>query len=364
MPRPTILVTGSTGKTGRAVVQELLAKDWPVRALVRSRDARSEALARKGAEIVVANLFEGEQMAAALAGVKRAYYCPPMHSETSKTLAAFLYAAEKNRLEAVAAMTQWLASPTHPAQMTRDMWAVEQALPKLDSAAVTILNPGFFADNYLRVGLGMAAQLGLYANFVGDSKNAPPSNADMGRVAAAVLMEPDRHASRRYRITGPELIGVQGIVATLSKVLGRKVRAIDAPEWLLDKVAAYRGESRLDIALLHYYLEDHRQGAFAFGAPTNDVFEVTGRPAESFEATVRAYKERPEAQRTSAAFIKAFGEFMLSPLWRGYDSARFERNAGIHPIATPLYAMQDDAWKADRLEQFNTGSRLSNEVRS
>jgi uncharacterized protein YbjT (DUF2867 family) len=364
MPRPTILVTGSTGKTGSAVVHELLAKDWPVRALVRSHDARSEALARKGAEIVVADMFDGEQMAGALAGVQRAYYCPPIHAETSKTLSAFLYAAEKNRLEAVAAMTQWLASPTHPTQMTRDMWAVEHALPKLEGVAVTILNPGFFADNYLRVGLGMAAQLGLYANFVGDSKNAPPSNADMGRVAAAVLIGPDRHAGRRYRVTGPELIGVHEIVAALSKALGRKVRAIDAPEWLLDKVAAYRGESRLDIAVLHYYLEDHRQGAFAFGAPTDVVLEVTGRPAESFEATVRGYEERPEAQRTAAAFIKAFSEFMLSPLWRGYDTARFERDAGIGPVANPLYAMQDKAWKADRLAQFNAGSLLSNEVRS
>ena len=35
MSRPAILVTGATGKTGRAVVAQLREQDWPVRAVVR-----------------------------------------------------------------------------------------------------------------------------------------------------------------------------------------------------------------------------------------------------------------------------------------------------------------------------------------
>ena len=58
MKQPKILVTGATGRTGSAVVDELLAKDVPVRALVHSKDARSEALERKGAETVVADMFD------------------------------------------------------------------------------------------------------------------------------------------------------------------------------------------------------------------------------------------------------------------------------------------------------------------
>ena len=46
MIKPKILVTGATGRTGRAVVTELLAKGWPVRAAVRVRDARSDLLQR------------------------------------------------------------------------------------------------------------------------------------------------------------------------------------------------------------------------------------------------------------------------------------------------------------------------------
>ena len=38
MKQARILVTGATGKTGRAVVDELLANGVPVRAVVHSKD--------------------------------------------------------------------------------------------------------------------------------------------------------------------------------------------------------------------------------------------------------------------------------------------------------------------------------------
>jgi NAD(P)H dehydrogenase (quinone) len=76
MKYPKILVTGATGRTGSAVVDELLAKGVPVRALVHSKDARSAALERKGAETVVADMFDLDQLLAAMHGTQRAYYLP------------------------------------------------------------------------------------------------------------------------------------------------------------------------------------------------------------------------------------------------------------------------------------------------
>ncbi|MDX2215163.1 MAG: NmrA family NAD(P)-binding protein [Oculatellaceae cyanobacterium bins.114] len=60
--RPKILVTGATGKTGSAVVAQLLEKGFPVRAIGRSRNARSQRLERLGAETVVADLFDVDQI--------------------------------------------------------------------------------------------------------------------------------------------------------------------------------------------------------------------------------------------------------------------------------------------------------------
>jgi NAD(P)H dehydrogenase (quinone) len=84
MTQPTILVTGSTGNTGGAVVSELVQRGIPVRAMVRSRDARSAALQARGAEVVVADIFDPDQLAAAMRGVQRAYYVPPYHPYGSR----------------------------------------------------------------------------------------------------------------------------------------------------------------------------------------------------------------------------------------------------------------------------------------
>ena len=86
MINPKILVTGAIGRTGRVVVTQLLAKGWPVRAAVRVQDARSDLLQCRGAEVVVADIFDPGQLMDAMRGVQRAYYCPPYHPFAIKSV--------------------------------------------------------------------------------------------------------------------------------------------------------------------------------------------------------------------------------------------------------------------------------------
>ncbi len=111
---PKILVTGATGKTGSAIVAQLREKGWPVRAIVRSQDVRSKHLNRLGVETVVADLFDPDQLLAAMRGTVRAYYCPPFHPYMVQSATAFAIAARASKLEAIVGLSQWLASPNHP----------------------------------------------------------------------------------------------------------------------------------------------------------------------------------------------------------------------------------------------------------
>jgi NAD(P)H-binding len=79
MTNPKTLVTAATGKTGGAVIAQLHEKGYPVRAIVRSRDARSKRLDRLGIETVVADMFDPDQMLDAMRGTQRAYYLPFFH---------------------------------------------------------------------------------------------------------------------------------------------------------------------------------------------------------------------------------------------------------------------------------------------
>ncbi len=343
MTRPTILVTGATGKTGAAVVAQLLEKNWPVRALVRTNDARSARLQRLGAETVVADLYDPEQILAAMRGTARAYYCPAIQPFMIQGATAFAVAAREAKLESVVQMSQWLSSPAHPALMTRQTWLTDQLFSMLPGIAHTIVNPGWFADNNLRV-IGMAAHLGIFPVLTGDSRSAPVSNEDIARVVAAVLIEPQKHAGKSYRPTGPALLSTQEMIAVLSRVLKRRVRGVPMPLWMLNKAGRLQGATAYEMAMLRYYIEDHKQGALGFSAPNNDVLELTGQPAEDFETTVRRYASRPEMQPTPGNKLREFAKFMWTPFAPGYDTGRYERQLGFPVPSDPRFSMQDERW--------------------
>src|SRR5258707_13638675 len=96
-----MIVDGGHVRTGSAVVTQLLAKGWPVRAAVRVRDARSDLRQSRGAEVVVADIFDPGQLTDAMRGVQRAYFCPPYHPFVIQRAVAFADAAREPRLEQI-----------------------------------------------------------------------------------------------------------------------------------------------------------------------------------------------------------------------------------------------------------------------
>src|SRR5437667_8297476 len=241
MIKPRIIVTGATGKTGSIVVTELLKAGYPVRALVHREDGRSARLKAQGTEIAVAEMSDVERVANALKDVQRAYYCPPIDPYMIQGAAAFAVASKEARLEHIVGMTQWLASPpSHPSLMTRQHWLVDRLFSMMPGVAHTIVNPGFFADVYFAT-MGAAVHLGVFPWLFGDSRNAPPSNEDIARVAVAALQEPARHAGKRYRPTGPALLGAQDMADAMGRAVGRSIRVLPTPTWLFMKAARLDG---------------------------------------------------------------------------------------------------------------------------
>src|SRR5215470_11901785 len=222
MIKPRIIVTGATGKTGSAVVTELLKAGHPVRALVRREDDRTARLKAQGAEIAVADMSDVERIADTLKDVQGAYYCPPLDPYMIQGAVAFAVAAKQARLEHIVGLTQWLSSPSHPSLMTRQHWLVDRLFSMTPGVGHTIIRPGFFADAYLAM-MGPAVHLGVFPWVFGNSRNAPPSNEDIARVAAAALTDPARHGGNCYRPTGPELLSTQDMAKAIGRAVGRSV---------------------------------------------------------------------------------------------------------------------------------------------
>jgi NAD(P)H dehydrogenase (quinone) len=365
MIKPRIIVTGATGKTGSLVATELLKAGYPVRALVHREDARSAQLKAQGAEIAVADLSDFEGVAEALKDVQRAYFCSPYDPYMIQGAVAFAVAAKEARLEQIVGVSQWLASPSHPSLSTRQNWLVDRLFSMTPGVAHTIVNPGFFADTYL-VTIGLAAHFGIFPWMYGNSRNAPPSNEDIARVAVAAMMDPGRHAGKSYRPTGPELLGSEEMAKAIGRAVGRSVKVVLTPMWLFMKTARMAGMPIELMSNVRYYIEDQKRGAFEVGAPTSDVLDVTGRHPEDFETIARRYAALPGNQRTVGNWLRTVTQFMITPLGPGFNFDRYNRELRRPFPARPQPATESDRWRREHAiaDAANPGTSLREKATS
>ena len=285
---PTTLVTAAAGKTGRHTALELLSRGLPVRAMVHREDARSAALGRRGAEIVVGNVSDVHDVRKALDGVQRAYWAAPAMPSALEAATLFAAIAEEKRLEVVVSMSQWLADPGHLSAHTRATWLADRVFDWMPTVGSITVNPGFFAESYTYT-LDSVAQFGMLTLPFGDGLNAPPSNEDIAAVVAALLVDPEPHLGRSYRPTGPELLTPGGYAEILSRVFGRTIRYLDIPFAVFAKSARSIGFDEYSLIQIKWYVDELKRDTFAINAPTDAVERLTGRPAEDMETIARRY---------------------------------------------------------------------------
>jgi NAD(P)H dehydrogenase (quinone) len=345
MPKPRILVTGATGKTGAPTALGLLKRDYPVRAFVRQSDERAERLRQAGAEIAIGSLEDFRDLTRAMENIDRAYFCPPLEPGTLRRATLFAAAAREAKLEVVVQLSQWVADAIHPAAHAREKWLTNQMLSWLPDVATITVRPGWFADNYFAV-LGQVVQFGMFGLPLGNGQNAPPSNEDIARVIVACLTDPGPHIGRAYRPTGPRLLAPTDIAEAMGKVLGRKIRYQNVPMGMFLKAAASLGISEFVVTQLYWFLQDYQQNAFGIGAPTETVQELTGNAPEDFETIARRYvAASPFATRGLAGALREVGGLAAVLLARTPDVSKMETRLGVPRISNSALAADSQAWR-------------------
>jgi NAD(P)H dehydrogenase (quinone) len=350
MTKARVLVTAATGKIGGAVAAQLLEKGVATRALVHRDDVRSARLRQLGAEVVVADMFDIQQVAAAVEGVDRLFFNPPYHPHALDSAVAFAVAARRSGVEAVVALGQWLSSPEHPSLMTRQHWLTDKLFGLLPDTAHVAVDPGFFADNYMNL-VPMAAQLGVLPTPTGAGRNAPPSNEDIARVAVGALLDPHRHDGKAYRPTGPTLLTGAEIADAMGEALGRQVRHIDIPPWMFMKAVRVNAK-RLGLDLyaqsgLRHYLPESALGTWAVGGPTTHVRDVAGVEPEDFLTIARRYVNGPDSRRTAGNLIRQAWNFMLVGLVPMHRLDRFDRRQQHPQPAHPRLSGESAVWRSE-----------------
>jgi NAD(P)H dehydrogenase (quinone) len=346
MKKPTILVTGATGKTGSATALQLLEKGYPVRAFVHRLDSRSERLQKAGAEITTGSLEDIVDVRNSLAGVQRAYFCPPLEPGTLRRAALFAAAAQEARLEVVVVLSQWVTDPAHPAAHSREKWLSNRVFEWIPGVGVITVNPGFFAENYMAA-LEPIVHFGLMGLPLGQGLNAPPSNEDIARVIVGAITNPAPHIGMSYRPTGPRLLAPEEMAAIFGKVLQRKVKYQSAPLKLFMKVARSLPLSDFVIEELYWFFQDYQRNSFGVGAPTDAVLRIGGAMPEEFEQIVRRYVAAdPAAKRTMGNKLRAIGNLARALASPTPDPKRIAHRLALPVIAHATLAAESAEWRA------------------
>ena len=350
MHKPKILVTSAGGHTGTPAVYQLLDKGYPVRAFMRRDDIRAQKFREAGAEVIIGNQLDIRDLRKALQGVHRAFHVPPFGPNLLHSTMLFAVAAEEAKLEVATHLGAWNPHPIHPAVHQREQWIASSIYRWMPSVDFVHLNPGIFAFTYF-LGLPLVAQLGVLALPYGYGLNAPPSNEDIARVAVATLLRPESHIGKSYRPTGPRLISGEDAAISMARALNRNVKYLAVSNEMFIKAALAQGFSNFEVSHFRYFAEETRKGAYAIGAPTEHVLEVTGRPPEDFDTIARRYAQLPEAKRTVANKLRAITLFMKMLATRIPDFDLWEQRRD-HPLITNgLLAQDNQDWLATAKRQ-------------
>ncbi|MDP9331207.1 MAG: NAD(P)H-binding protein [Actinomycetota bacterium] len=272
-----VLVTGATGRVGRAVIAELLGAGVPVRALAREP---ATAGLPASAEVVSGDFTEPDSLDPALEGVRTVFL---LWTAPLATAAAIV-----ERLASDTRRVVFLSSPhqtPHPFfQQPNPMARMHAEIERLIEAAGiewTFIRPGIFGSN-AQFWWGSAIREGDVVRWpYGAAETAPIDERDVAAVAARALYE-DGHTGGDYVLTGPESLSQAEQVSVIGAVLDRQILFEElSPEEFRRETAGTWPAPVVDMLLTAW-------GA-TIGRPafvTSTVAEIVGAPARTFRQWV------------------------------------------------------------------------------
>ncbi|CAH2780850.1 MAG: putative nucleoside-diphosphate-sugar epimerase [uncultured Paraburkholderia sp.] len=289
MNESSILVSGATGRTGGAAIDELLQMGKRVRAYVRADDDRAAALRARGVEIAVGDFTDIDAIRAALEGVSSAYFLYPIAPGILSAAAYFAQAAKEAGVGAIVNMSQISARRESTSLAAQDHWVSERVFD-WSGVQTTHLRPTFFADwlVYPHFAKKIWATKKITFPFE-NGRHAPISADDQGRVIAHLLANPAGHGGQTYTLHDPVELNHTEIAALVSEVLGVKIdyapTSIEAFKQKMEQVYMF---PPFLVQHLVEVAQHYREGVFQ---GTNDVVErITGTPALTVPAFIEKYR--------------------------------------------------------------------------
>lgn len=222
-----ILITGSAGKTGRSVLQALVGRGAPVRALVHQPEQIHTVEASGAQDVIVGDMKSQETMERAVQNMGAVYHiCPNVSPDEVAIGQIAIAAAQSAGVEHFVFHSvlnpQIEVMPHHWKKSRVEELLVESRLP------YTILQPAAYMQNILAHWKRIQSE-GIYPlPYPVDTRLSLVDLMDVAQAAAIVLTE-SGHQYATYELVSIEGLSQTEVAAILSQELGRPVQATTVP---------------------------------------------------------------------------------------------------------------------------------------
>ncbi|HET6740636.1 MAG TPA: NAD(P)H-binding protein [Kribbella sp.] len=268
-----IIVTGATGRLGRAVV-EGLAERVPADQLgvsVRKPDQAAD-LAARGIRVRRGDFEAPGSLAAAFEGATQVLIVSGPADPAPHQVA--IDAAKAAGAERILYTSHQAASPDSQFLATRGHAATEQDLAD-SGVPFTVLRNGFYASTPAFL-LRPALETGELV-LPEDGPFSWTAHQDLAEAAVVALTEPGRLDGITPALTGPEALDYAEVAAIASKLLGRTITRVTVPDEEWKQAALDRGMPEFVVDLTLGIFAAARRAEFAVVDPA--LPKILGRPA-------------------------------------------------------------------------------------
>lgn len=218
----TILVTGATGRVGRHVVDQLIARHADVRVLVRDP---AKANFSSSVDVVQGDLLDIDALRQAFAGVRTLFLLNAVAGDEFTQAIIALNIAREAGVERVVYLSVFEADRAVNVPHFAVKFGAERMLETMGFSA-TILRPAYFMDNEVMI-KDAIFNFGAYPMPIGSKGVAMVDARDIAEVAASELIRRDRAQeklpSETINLVGPDTLTGANIAAIWSETLGRPV---------------------------------------------------------------------------------------------------------------------------------------------
>ncbi|MBI1277662.1 MAG: NAD(P)H-binding protein [Anaerolineaceae bacterium] len=285
--KPTLLVTGASGKLGQRVLELLLEANAGTIVGATRTPEKLAAFAEKGVIVRQADFHDGASLIKAFEGVDRLLLISTdtIGNRLDQQIAA-VKAAEAAGVKHVVYTSIANVQENSTAQAGPDHYGTEQALIA-SKMGYTFLRNSIYTDMFL-VTLGQAIASGTLYAASGDGKIGYITREDCARAAAAALTD-GFEGRRALDITGPEALSQYDIAEIASAVSGKPVTYVPLTLEALIKGMVGAGLPQPIAEMIASFDAATAKGELE--VVTNAFEELTGRKPVSVADFLAANKE-------------------------------------------------------------------------